>query len=102
MNDDTLSAAAIRNLTPAEAWEAFVGEISDSIATAIKAATGATVEATHRTADGWTISGADADVQAARPVMRAAGMALESSHFDITPDSYGDVDTDRYDYWIKA
>ena len=26
MNDDTLSAAAIRNLTPAEAWEAFVGE----------------------------------------------------------------------------
>ena len=25
MNDDTLSAAAIRNLTPAEAWDAFVG-----------------------------------------------------------------------------
>lgn len=26
MNDDALSAAAIRNLTPAQAWEAFVGE----------------------------------------------------------------------------
>ena len=98
MNVETARAA----VESANGYYAKCRTISDSIATAIKAATGATVEATHHTTDGWTISGADADVQAARPVMRAAGMALESSHFDTTPDSYGDVDTDRYDYWIKA
>ena len=94
--------AARAAVESANGYHAKCRAISDSIATAIKSATGATVEATHRTADGWTISGADADVRAARPVMRAARMVLESSHFDTTPDSYGDVDTDRYDYWISA
>jgi hypothetical protein len=76
--------------------------IAAAAATAIKSATGATVEVMLRTATDWTIIGPDADVHAARPVLAAAGMVMDATYFDLTPDADGDVITDRYDYWRKA
>jgi len=81
---------------------AALATICASMATAISTGCGATVEVTCRTATDWTISGPDADVQAARAVMQAAGLTLESSYYDTAPDSFGDVDDHRYDFWRAA
>jgi len=95
MNVETARAS----VQSADGYRAKCRAIVANMAAAIKGACGADVEVTCRTATDWTISGLDADVRAARPVMVAAGLVLESSHYDLTPDSFSDVDDHRYDFW---
>ena len=56
--------------------------ICENIAAAILKATGAEVEITDRSAGKWTVSGQPEAVQAALPVMKLAGMTVESVEYD--------------------
>ena len=58
-------------------------EIQASFAAAIHRATGLTIEATHRDARKWTISGDDGAVRRAAEWLRVnVGMVVESIEFD--------------------